>query len=133
MTTEKPSFPSDAADKFVVRFPAGMRELIASEAKSNNRSMNAEIVARLAASFDPSSESNQALLLSHRQLAESLVTYLTQPWSEHHHSPTLLDLAEKLRDATKAVMDQQNEKLVRERSPKLVSVQMLLVDRNEKG
>lgn len=34
-------------DKYIVRFPEGMRDRIAEAAKSNNRSMNAEIVARL--------------------------------------------------------------------------------------
>lgn len=52
MPNAKTSFPSDAADKFVVRFPEGMRERIAEAAKENNRSMNAEVVARLQASFD---------------------------------------------------------------------------------
>lgn len=45
--------PSRTAEQFVVRFPDGMRDLIADEAKKNNRSMNAEIVARLQASFEP--------------------------------------------------------------------------------
>jgi hypothetical protein len=44
-------FPSDKADKFVVRFPEGMRDQIAEAAKANNRSMNAEIVSRLQGSF----------------------------------------------------------------------------------
>ncbi|CAB5279547.1 Arc-like DNA binding domain protein [Burkholderia multivorans] len=44
-------FPSDTADKFVVRLPDGMRSQIAEAAKANNRSMNAEIVSRLADSF----------------------------------------------------------------------------------
>ncbi|WP_082772795.1 Arc family DNA-binding protein [Methylobacterium sp. CCH5-D2] len=39
--------PSDLADRFQVRMPPGMRERIADEARANNRSMNAEIVARL--------------------------------------------------------------------------------------
>ncbi|PWU27329.1 DNA-binding protein [Pseudomonas sp. RW407] len=34
-------------DKFVVRFPCGMRERIAIQAKSNERSMNSEILHRL--------------------------------------------------------------------------------------
>ena len=38
--------------KFMLRLPDGMRERIAEEAKANNRSMNAEIVARLQASMD---------------------------------------------------------------------------------
>lgn len=41
-----------SADKYIVRFPAGMRDRIAEAAKANNRSMNAEIVARLQATFD---------------------------------------------------------------------------------
>ena len=41
-------FPSDSADQFVIRLPDGMRDEIAAAAKSNGRSMNSEIVARLA-------------------------------------------------------------------------------------
>jgi hypothetical protein len=41
--TKKP-YPSDTQDRFIVRLPEGMRERIAAEAKTNNRSMNAEIV-----------------------------------------------------------------------------------------
>lgn len=40
------------ADKYIVRFPDGMRARIAEAAKANNRSMNSEIVSRLEASFD---------------------------------------------------------------------------------
>lgn len=43
--------PSRTAEQFVVRFPDGMRNRIAEAAKANNRSMNAEIVARLQESF----------------------------------------------------------------------------------
>lgn len=50
MATEK-TFPSDAADKYVVRFPDGMRDQIAEAAKAAGRSMNAEIVLRLQQSF----------------------------------------------------------------------------------
>lgn len=39
------------ADKFIVRFPDGMRDRIADAAKTANRTMNAEIVVRLQASF----------------------------------------------------------------------------------
>ncbi len=35
------------ADKYILRFPDGMRDLIAQKAKENGRSMNAEIIARL--------------------------------------------------------------------------------------
>lgn len=47
--------PSKQLDQFVVRLPDGMRDQIKYAAEANNRSMNAEIVARLAASFDPAS------------------------------------------------------------------------------
>lgn len=39
-------------DQFMLRLPDGMRGRLHSEAKSNARSLNAEIVARLDASFD---------------------------------------------------------------------------------
>lgn len=39
------------SDKYIVRFPEGMRDRIAEAAKANNRSMNAEIVARLESTF----------------------------------------------------------------------------------
>ncbi|MGH1571897.1 Arc family DNA-binding protein [Methylobacterium sp. P31] len=44
--------PSDIADRFQVRMPPGLRERLAAAAKANNRSANAEIVARLQASLD---------------------------------------------------------------------------------
>lgn len=47
----KPPAPSDLADKFMLRLPEGMRDLIAAEAARNNRSMNAEIIARLQSTF----------------------------------------------------------------------------------
>ena len=50
---ERRKFPSGQQDQFMVRFPDGMRALIADEAKANGRSMNAEIVARLEATFAP--------------------------------------------------------------------------------
>ncbi|KFA58967.1 hypothetical protein GAPWKB11_0856 [Gilliamella apicola] len=40
-------FPSQVQDKFTVRFPEGMRDKIAEQAKKNNRSMNAEIILAL--------------------------------------------------------------------------------------
>lgn len=40
-----------AGEKYLIRFPDGMRARVAEAAKANNRSMNAEIVARLEASL----------------------------------------------------------------------------------
>lgn len=47
MDEEKKAFPSQIADRFVVRMPDGMREFIAERAKVNQRSMNSEIIAIL--------------------------------------------------------------------------------------
>lgn len=50
---EKEPYPSETADRYIVRFPPGMRERIKQDAEKNNRSMNAEIIARLESSFQP--------------------------------------------------------------------------------
>lgn len=52
MSDQKPSYPSRTADQFVVRFPDGMRDRLKEAAHVNGRSMNAEIIARLDASFE---------------------------------------------------------------------------------
>lgn len=57
----KPKPPSKLADQFVLRLPDGMRDRIAAEAKTNNRSMNAEIVARLERSLYPASDEESAM------------------------------------------------------------------------
>ncbi|OWJ83099.1 Arc family DNA-binding protein [Haematobacter massiliensis] len=41
------------SDRFMLRLPDGMRDRIKAAAEANSRSMNAEIVARLDASFIP--------------------------------------------------------------------------------
>ncbi len=42
-----PARTAQDADKYIVRFPPGMRDKISELAKANNRSMNAEIIKRL--------------------------------------------------------------------------------------
>lgn len=49
MVTEKAT--GRDSDKFMLRFPDGMRDRIADSAKENGRSMNAEIISRLDGSF----------------------------------------------------------------------------------
>ena len=46
--------PSRKLDQYIVRFPDGMRDQLKKAAKENNRSLNAEIIARLelASSFE---------------------------------------------------------------------------------
>ena len=50
MSKELP--PSRMADQFVARFPDGLRAKLANVAHENGRSMNAELVSRLQASFE---------------------------------------------------------------------------------
>lgn len=47
LTFHKKKFPSQDLDKFVIRLPPGLRDRIGATARSNNRSMNAEIVSGL--------------------------------------------------------------------------------------
>jgi hypothetical protein len=68
----KPPAPSDLADKFMLRLPDGMRDRIRDAADTNNRSMNAEIIARLEESFGPPSEETL------RATAVALVKYLKE-------------------------------------------------------
>lgn len=48
-------------DKFVVRLPDGMRDQIAAAAEAAGRSMNAEIVQRLADSMDPATAASHMI------------------------------------------------------------------------
>jgi plasmid stability protein len=54
----KKIYPSDKQEQFMVRFPDGLRDRIRVAAEKNNRSMNAEIVSRLEASFAPTPRDN---------------------------------------------------------------------------
>lgn len=73
---DKP-YPSDAADKFIVRLPPGMRDNIADAAKANGRSMNAEIIHRLDQSLagegaDPAAVKGLALLLAKAEASAAM-------------------------------------------------------------
>jgi hypothetical protein len=68
----KPPAPSDVADKFLLRMPDGLRDRLAAAAKANNRSSNAEIVARLQASLDQHEPDNPFLRLAASAQQESL-------------------------------------------------------------
>lgn len=46
------------SDKFMLRLPDGMRDQLKAAAEANNRTMNAEVVARLNASLNPPAEAS---------------------------------------------------------------------------
>jgi len=52
----KDPYPSEAADRYIVRFPDGMRDRLKKKAEENRRSLNAEIVQRLAWSFETAAD-----------------------------------------------------------------------------
>jgi hypothetical protein len=80
MAKDPQAFPSDAADKFMVRFPDGMRDRINEAAKAAGRSMNAEIVARLASTFKPE---QQTLDLGMAPLSDAIHD-LKEEMKAHH-------------------------------------------------
>ena len=50
--SDQKEFPSDKADKFVVRLPDGMRDRIKRDASESGRSMNAQIIYMLQSHFE---------------------------------------------------------------------------------
>lgn len=53
-------YPSEAADKFLVRLPDGMRERLRQQAKANRRTMNSEIVHHLDRALSTENENGPA-------------------------------------------------------------------------
>lgn len=50
--SDRHKYPSEEAERFQVRLPAGLRNDVRAAAVANGRSMNAEIVARIEAAAD---------------------------------------------------------------------------------
>ncbi|MFD2248951.1 plasmid stability protein [Pseudochelatococcus lubricantis] len=67
----KDPYPSETADRYIVRFPDGMRDRLKAEAAKNNRSLNAEIVARLEASFDATAKPADSVNGAHLRRMEA--------------------------------------------------------------
>jgi uncharacterized membrane protein YccC len=79
-----PKPPSQIADKYIVRLPDGMRDRIAEAAKANNRSMNAEIVARLEASFGTPLSAASPDVLQHLLTLAEEIQALSRRMGESH-------------------------------------------------
>jgi plasmid stability protein len=60
-------------DRFIVRFPEGMRDRLVARAKASGRSMNAEIASILADALDEPDEGRLQFLLQQRAGAERLM------------------------------------------------------------
>lgn len=83
MEKQKKSSFVQAGEKYLIRFPEGMRERLAEAAKANNRSMNAEIVARLMSTFP---EDNGPMPPDTRRSAEDLLKGLERMLAEREDS-----------------------------------------------
>jgi hypothetical protein len=121
---DKTVFPSDAADKVLVRMPNGMRDRLKEEAKANNRTMNAEIVARLSRSFQDdsivtSTQDNTVLL---RTLADFVVL-------RHNHPEVMASMEKSMVKMALAVRQADDDtKLIEVAGPWLHEYVLGLVD-----
>lgn len=68
----------------MVRMPDGMRDEIAKAAKANNRSMNAEIVARLEYSFKNNQDQDKMANLSNSDLVKIINILSNELQSERY-------------------------------------------------
>lgn len=101
----KKPYPSELADRYIVRMPPGMRDRIADSAKRYNRSMNAEIVSIL--------EDYYNLRDYHDQLIDDAIEQTPAPVTaasaiESLSGPALEQLAELL---SRSVADKLSHRL----------------------
>lgn len=100
--TRKP-FPSEIQERFIVRLPDGMRDRIAQSAKASGRSMNAEVVARLQASFveGPASATGGTIHKSPslQRMLESLPVDLSSQYALHLYNTELKVAQAELEEA----------------------------------
>ena len=100
---ERKPFPSETQERFIVRFPDGMRDRIAEAAKANNRSMNSEIVARLERSFQDGDEDFEQGFRSVMQ--EKEIARLNALLDEKHRKvPTADEIADKVAERLRATV-----------------------------
>ncbi len=83
--------PGRGSDQFPLRFPDGMREMIAEAAARNGRSMNAEIVARLQLTLDADGlpDSEKSLL------SEAIATIEKQAKQTEYHTEVMKWVSEQ--------------------------------------
>lgn len=65
---ERKLYPSERQERFIVRFPDGMRDKISALAKANGRSMNAEVISLIEASL---SQGGKPLLVIKENTSEA--------------------------------------------------------------
>lgn len=98
------------ADKYIVRFPDGMRDRIKEAAEANGRSMNAEIIKRLEQTFgDPDPDAitaaSEALSLSK---PPTKIIEAAKKWAEEISQPSHRPLLEALLATTLSITSQSD-------------------------
>lgn len=98
------TYPSDFADKTMVRFPPGLHGRIKSHAAANNRSMNKEIITTLAEAYpapvEPESP-NEALRKAAEEVMGGWSDALRAMGADPETNEALNRLRAKIEDATK--------------------------------
>lgn len=89
MVTEKSSTGRES-DKFMLRLPDGMRDTLKEQAKTNNRTLNAEIVARLEASLSTEVKNLPALASDPPLGSEAFAELLARKIAKVMPSPDFL-------------------------------------------
>lgn len=114
-------FPSETQERFIVRFPDGMRDKIADAAKANNRSMNAEIVHRIQATLDSdeaafiSGFENETELRAAQRLKATVGSGAQQVAEAMGHAkgtPELEQVVQALSEEMRAMLQKQTQELI---------------------
>ncbi|MCY0803454.1 Arc family DNA-binding protein [Providencia rettgeri] len=78
-------YPSQLQDKFNLRLPDGMKDIIAERAKANGRSMNSEIIQILQDAIDESERMDSIVATDEeRMLSDSTLEMTTEERIEHY-------------------------------------------------
>lgn len=121
MPTEKTEYPSDVADKFLLRLPDGMRTKLKAAAKANSRTMNAEIIHRLQATLDSDEAAfvagfNEVTELRAAQRLKATMGSGAQQVAETmghaKGTPELEQVVQALSEEMRAMLQQQTQELI---------------------
>lgn len=94
------------SDRFMLRLPDGMRDRIKTAAEANNRSMNAEIVARLQATFEAHSKDMQRRIKFPR---EGLFGLGISPDTEDLAADDLSDIRQGIAEIARLLAEQSRK------------------------
>lgn len=118
--SEREAYPSEKADKFLLRLPDGMRDKLKQSAKAASRTMNAEVVARLEGSFTGlPAASGAAPVMSHkdflvvsdaRELLDKIPAELASQYGLYIYRAELDRVREQMEDA-EAMFQERYERL----------------------